>query len=290
MAEQRAAYGSDWFWTIMSWGSGLIAGGIIGYVFSDIYGAGRTAGLFVGGVVFLTSGWIFNRFAVAPNLPPPNSVRIDVAPAPTVSGGSHAAARAAEPSPTVAEFATEVKEKAQEAVASVWDAAEAGNARVTAAVISATGSERAAEPEERDDRAAISADEPEPQPSAPVAEPEEEEAGNVFADAPAEAAAAPAGEAAPAEPVRMDAPRAGGADDLTRIRGIGPELQGMLNGMGIFHFDQIAQWTEAELAWADTRIEAFPGRARRDDWVGQSRHLAAFGATNAPEREDKGEV
>jgi NADH-quinone oxidoreductase subunit E len=48
----------------------------------------------------------------------------------------------------------------------------------------------------------------------------------------------------------------------------------MLNNMGVWHFDQIAAWTKAELKWVDDRLEGFKGRAARDEWVKQAKKLA----------------
>ncbi len=76
------------------------------------------------------------------------------------------------------------------------------------------------------------------------------------------------------KPRTLDAPRAGGADDLKRINGIGPKLEAMLNDMGIYHFDQIADWTEEEIAWVDRNLAGFKGRASRDEWVRQAVSLA----------------
>ncbi len=101
------------------------------------------------------------------------------------------------------------------------------------------------------------------------------------------------GEAAPAAPVRpsrLDGPREGGADNLKKIKGVGPKLEELLHSLGFFHFDQIAGWTAAEIAWVDENLEGFHGRATRDDWVGQSKVLAAGGETEFSQRVDKGEV
>ena len=77
------------------------------------------------------------------------------------------------------------------------------------------------------------------------------------------------------EPERLDAPRAGqAADDLKRIAGVGPKLEGLLNEMGFYHFDQIAAWTPAEVAWVDARLK-FKGRIERDSWIAQAAALAA---------------
>ena len=82
-------------------------------------------------------------------------------------------------------------------------------------------------------------------------------------------AAAPAG-----APARLGGPRDGKADDLRKIKGIGPKLEQLLNGMGFYHFDQIAAWGEAEVAWVDRNLEGFKGRVSRDGWVAQAAALA----------------
>lgn len=84
-------------------------------------------------------------------------------------------------------------------------------------------------------------------------------------------------EAGPRKPPALSAPRNGRADDLEQITGVGPKLREMLNDHGYFHFDQIAGWTLAEVAWIDETIPGIGGRAARDDWVGQARRLAAEG-------------
>jgi NADH-quinone oxidoreductase subunit E len=80
----------------------------------------------------------------------------------------------------------------------------------------------------------------------------------------------------PAEstPALLKKPEGGKADDLKLIWGVGPKLEKMLNGMGIWHFSQIASWTKAELKWVDDRLEGFKGRAERDEWVKQAKKLA----------------
>lgn len=63
-------------------------------------------------------------------------------------------------------------------------------------------------------------------------------------------------------------------DDLKAIAGIGPKLEQVLNGQGIWTYGQIAAWTGAEVAWADDYL-GFKGRIGRDDWTGQAARLAA---------------
>jgi NADH-quinone oxidoreductase subunit E len=88
--------------------------------------------------------------------------------------------------------------------------------------------------------------------------------------APEDVTAVPAGK----EPDRLKAPRDGGADDLKRIKGVGPKLEGVLNDIGIYHFDQIASWSPEEVAWADENLVGFKGRVSRDGWVQQAKELA----------------
>ncbi|TNF22009.1 MAG: NADH-quinone oxidoreductase subunit E [Rhodobacteraceae bacterium] len=82
-----------------------------------------------------------------------------------------------------------------------------------------------------------------------------------------------------AKPQTLDAPRDGTADDLKKIKGIGPKLEQLCNALGFYHFDQIAAWTEAEVAWVDHNLEGFKGRVTRDEWVAQARILAEGGET-----------
>ncbi|NBW75327.1 MAG: hypothetical protein EBR34_05940 [Sphingomonadaceae bacterium] len=83
------------------------------------------------------------------------------------------------------------------------------------------------------------------------------------------AAPAPVVVAAPPPP----APAA--ADDLGRIKGLGPKLQKLLPDLGISTFAQIAALTEADLAALDSKLGAFAGRPAKDNWVEQAKFLAA---------------
>ncbi|MFQ6549073.1 hypothetical protein AADZ90_014045 [Aestuariibius sp. 2305UL40-4] len=129
--------------------------------------------------------------------------------------------------------------------------------------------------------------EPEPAVADVAPEPVVEEVSPAAAESPASASAAAS---AAAKPQMMEAPRDGGPDDLKKIKGIGPKLEKMLHGMGIYHFDQIAGWQTNELAWVDENLEGFKGRASRDNWVSQAETLASGGETAFSEKVDKGDV
>jgi len=92
------------------------------------------------------------------------------------------------------------------------------------------------------------------------------------------------------KPEALDGPRDGKADNLKEIKGVGPKLEKMLQGMGFYHFDQIASWGAQELAWVDANLQGFKGRASRDNWVEQAKILAAGGETEFSKRVEDGDV
>jgi predicted flap endonuclease-1-like 5' DNA nuclease len=156
-------------------------------------------------------------------------------------------------------------------------------APVTAASVPETAPAEVPEP------APEPAPEPEPTPvttSEPTPEPEAEPEP---APEPATAeSAAPAGEGV--KPATLEAPRGEAADDLKKIKGVGPKLEQLLHGMGFYHFDQIANWSSEEVAWVDENLEGFKGRVTRDGWVEQAKLLASGGETEFSKKVDEGDV
>ncbi|TPL96991.1 dipeptide ABC transporter ATP-binding protein [Mesorhizobium sp. B2-3-11] len=75
----------------------------------------------------------------------------------------------------------------------------------------------------------------------------------------------PSGIARPAKP-----------DDLKLISGVGLKTEGILNGLGIFTYAQVAAWKKAESEWVDDHLR-FHGRIEREDWVRQAKALAKGG-------------
>lgn len=84
--------------------------------------------------------------------------------------------------------------------------------------------------------------------------------------------------------------REGGPDDLKQIKGVGKVMEDMLHGMGIFHFDQVANWSAEEAEWVDANLPKFKGRVARDGWVEQAKLLAAGGQTEFSKKVEKGGV
>jgi NADH-quinone oxidoreductase subunit E len=62
-------------------------------------------------------------------------------------------------------------------------------------------------------------------------------------------------------------------DDLKAIAGVGPKLEQVLNGLGVWTYAQIAAWSKEETAWVDDTL-GVSGRIDRDDWIGQATKLA----------------
>ncbi len=139
-----------------------------------------------------------------------------------------------------------------------YDAAHAGEKAETVAAVRA----RAAAVNLMADAQSLArevADAPAPQPRARTAGPTKK-APPLRRQAPAkvreaDAAVRPAAAERPAEP-----------DDLKQISGIGPKLEQVLNGLGIWTFDQIAGWSGADVAWVEDQL-GLSGRIGRDGWI-----------------------
>ena len=87
-----------------------------------------------------------------------------------------------------------------------------------------------------------------------------------------------------AGPERLTAPRRGMADDLKEIEGIGPAMEDLVNSLGFYHFDQIASWSDADVALVDSEMKTFKGRITRDKWVAQAKIIVSEGLEAFRER------
>ncbi|MDP3197894.1 NADH:ubiquinone oxidoreductase [Tabrizicola sp.] len=85
-------------------------------------------------------------------------------------------------------------------------------------------------------------------------------------------------------PARLAAPRGGKADNLKEIEGVGPAMEKLVNEMGFYHFDQIAGWSESDVAWVDANLKGFKGRVTRDRWVAQAKIIVNEGLAAFRER------
>lgn len=78
-------------------------------------------------------------------------------------------------------------------------------------------------------------------------------------------------------------------DDLKRVKGIGAVIEKTLNELGVYQFEQIANWNEQNCEWVDNFL-SFPGRISRESWVEQAKLLASGETTEFAKRVDKGDV
>jgi large subunit ribosomal protein L19 len=66
----------------------------------------------------------------------------------------------------------------------------------------------------------------------------------------------------------------GAPDDLTQIKTIAPELAERLAGIGVIRFEQIANFSDDDIANVDEAL-GLGGRIEKDDWVSQAQRLLA---------------
>ena len=236
---------------------------------------GFIGAVFMGAIAFAILGLLFN-WIFCRDLPAPRGAgNIDGAAASSSSTASAAA------EPTAAATAETAKEEATP--------------------VAEPASAPAAKAESSDDSRSVV------KPSAPLAGQEELAArkgewkyeGDGKAEAkPAEATSTPdydgdgklEGSGEGAKPATLTEAREGGPDNLKEIKGVGPKLEQLLHSMGFYHFDQIANWTDDEVAWVNANLEGFKGRVSRDNWVEQAKILASGGDTEFSKRVDDGDV
>lgn len=65
-------------------------------------------------------------------------------------------------------------------------------------------------------------------------------------------------------------------DDLELIAGIGPKLAQTLNELGVYRYEQIANWQDSDVERVDTHLN-FSGRIARENWIEQAKALANGG-------------
>lgn len=67
----------------------------------------------------------------------------------------------------------------------------------------------------------------------------------------------------------------GPGDNLLRMKGVGPKLASTLHALGITRYEQIAAWSDEDVARVDAQLGQFQGRIARDRWTEQAKLLAA---------------
>lgn len=77
------------------------------------------------------------------------------------------------------------------------------------------------------------------------------------------------------------------ADDIARIKGVGPKLVALLGELGVTTFAQIAAWSDADVERIDAQLGRFKGRITRDQWIDQAKLLSAGDETAFTDRYGK---
>ena len=81
----------------------------------------------------------------------------------------------------------------------------------------------------------------------------------------------------------------GEADDLTKIKGVTADLAGQLNGLGVIKYDQVANFSDDDIANVDETL-SLDGRIEKDDWVRQAQALVAeVAVAEVPTEDAKGD-
>jgi large subunit ribosomal protein L19 len=78
----------------------------------------------------------------------------------------------------------------------------------------------------------------------------------------------------------------GEGDDLTKIKGVGADLVGRLASIGVIKYEQIANFSDDDIANVDEAL-SLGGRVEKEDWVGQAQKLVAEQAAAEVPAEDE---
>lgn len=62
-------------------------------------------------------------------------------------------------------------------------------------------------------------------------------------------------------------------DDLKLISGVGPKMEELLHSFGVTTFYHLSKLDKDGINALNEKLEFFPGRIERDDWVGQAKEL-----------------
>lgn len=205
----------------------------------------------------------------------PNAADTDTSASAPAASATTSSATAAAPAAAFAATATAAPATAEAAPAAAAPTAKAAKPAAKAAKPAA----KTAKPAAKTAKPAAKAAKPAAKADKPAAK----------AAKPAAAKAARAPVAADGKPETLTKARAGGADDLKQLKGVGPGLEKTLNELGFFHFDQIGAWRKKEVEWVDSRLK-FKGRIERDEWIKQAKVLAKGGTTEFAKKVKKGGV
>ncbi len=91
------------------------------------------------------------------------------------------------------------------------------------------------------------------------------------------------------KPLILSSPRPSGKDKLIKIKGIDLKVEKDLNKLGIFHFNQIAAWSNRNCDWIEEFL-LLPGTAKKNQWIEQAKILESGKETVYSQKIDSEEV
>jgi predicted flap endonuclease-1-like 5' DNA nuclease len=91
------------------------------------------------------------------------------------------------------------------------------------------------------------------------------------------------------KPLVLSAPRPIGKDNLKKIKGINSKIENDLNNLGIYHFDQIAKWSNKNSDWIEEFL-LFPGCSKNNQWIEQAKILSIGKETIYSQKVENGEI
>ena len=91
------------------------------------------------------------------------------------------------------------------------------------------------------------------------------------------------------KPLVISFPKSTGKDNLMKIKGINSKIENDLNNLGIYHFEQIAKWTNKNCDWEEEFLMV-PGCAKNNQWVEQAKILQTGKETIYSQRILDGEI
>lgn len=74
------------------------------------------------------------------------------------------------------------------------------------------------------------------------------------------------------KPLILGIPRPKGKDELQKIEGIDASLEELLNQLGIYHYDQIAKWSDKNAQWVEEYLD-IEGQITQENWMGQAKSI-----------------
>jgi len=91
------------------------------------------------------------------------------------------------------------------------------------------------------------------------------------------------------KPLVLSFPKSSGKDNLKKIKGINSKIETELNNLGIYHFEQIAKWSNKNCDWIESFLD-IAGCAKNNQWIDQAKILQTGNETIYSQKVEDGEI